>query len=89
MCPPSLIPAVNKLGRCRSSSGSEEIKQAYLPRLAAGEAFAYGLSEREAGSDTAGMTCQARDNGDGTFTPNGGKAWITNAGVAGSIRSWR
>jgi alkylation response protein AidB-like acyl-CoA dehydrogenase len=79
----SLIPAVNKLGSMPVIiGGSEDLKQKYLSRLAAGEAFAYGLSEREAGSDTAGMTCQAKDNGDGTFTLNGGKAWITNAGVA-------
>ncbi|MEI2777433.1 MAG: acyl-CoA dehydrogenase family protein [Tetrasphaera sp.] len=80
----SLIPAVNKLGSMPLIlAGSDDLKQRYLPPLAQGTMFAYGLSEREAGSDTAGMTCQARDNGDGTFTLNGVKAWITNAGVAG------
>ena len=78
----SLIPAVNKLGSMPVIlAGSEELKQRYLSPVAAGEAsFSYGLSEREAGSDTASMTCRALDNGDGTFTLNGQKAWITNAG---------
>src|SRR5690348_15298124 len=57
----SLIPAVNKLGSMPVIlGGSEELKRRYLPPLARGDAmFAYGLSEREAGSDTASMTCTA------------------------------
>ncbi|HPB72226.1 MAG TPA: acyl-CoA dehydrogenase family protein [Phycicoccus sp.] len=79
----SLIPAVNKLGSMPVILGaSEEVKHKYLPPLARGEAgFAYGLSEREAGSDTAAMTCRADADGD-DFILNGHKAWITNAGVA-------
>src|SRR5690606_16672706 len=51
----SLIPAVNKLGSMPIIlAGSEDLKQKYLPPLAAGKTtFSYGLSEREAGSDTA------------------------------------
>jgi len=80
----SLIPAVNKLGSMPVIIGaSEEVKKKYLTPLAAGTGgFSYGLSEREAGSDTASMRCTATDNGDGTFTLNGQKAWITNAGVS-------
>jgi alkylation response protein AidB-like acyl-CoA dehydrogenase len=80
----SLIPAVNKLGTMPLIlAGSDAIKQRYLPPVAEGRStFSYGLSEREAGSDTAGMRCRARDNGDGTFTLNGQKSWITNAGVS-------
>ena len=80
----SLIPAVNKLGSMPLIlAASEEVKARYLPPLADGTAmFSYGLSEREAGSDTAAMSCRATDNGDGTFTLNGQKAWITNAGVS-------
>ncbi|GAB4077624.1 acyl-CoA dehydrogenase family protein [Nostocoides australiense] len=80
----SLIPAVNKLGSMPVIIGaSEEVKKKYLTPLAAGTGgFSYGLSEREAGSDTASMRCKATDNGDGTFTLNGQKAWITNAGVS-------
>src|SRR6185437_14349432 len=50
-----LIPAVNKLGTVPLLlAGSEEVKQAYLPPVARGEAmFSYALSEPEAGSDAA------------------------------------
>ena len=79
----SLIPAVNKLGSMPVIlGGSEAIKATYLPPLARGEAgFSYGLSEREAGSDTAGMKCRAKADGD-HFVLNGQKSWITNAGVS-------
>lgn len=78
----SLIPAVNKLGSLPVIiGGGEEVKQAYLPRLARGEGFSYGLSEREAGSDTAGMKTRAVRDGDG-WVLNGVKTWITNAGVS-------
>ena len=62
----SLIPAVNKLGTMPVMlAASEEIKSKYLPRVASGEAlFAYALSEREAGSDTASMSCRAKRDGD-------------------------
>ena len=79
----SLIPAVNKLGSMLLQiGGSEEIKQKYLSRLAAGEVtFSYGLSEPEAGSDTASMKTRATRDGD-DWILNGTKAWITNAGVS-------
>ncbi|WP_392465567.1 acyl-CoA dehydrogenase family protein [Arsenicicoccus cauae] len=79
----SLIPAVNKLGSMPVIlAGSEEVKRRYLPPMARGEAmFSYGLSEREAGSDTAGMRTRARREGD-DWILNGTKAWITNAGVS-------
>ncbi|MBD2759027.1 acyl-CoA dehydrogenase family protein [Yimella sp. cx-573] len=79
----SLIPAVNKLGSMPVILGaSEEVKSKYLPPVARGEAmFSYGLSEREAGSDTASMKCRAKKDGD-HFILNGQKSWITNAGVS-------
>ena len=79
----SLIPAVNKLGSMPVIlAGSDELKQRYLPPLAEGKVtFSYGLSEREAGSDTAGMKCRARRDGD-DWILNGQKSWITNAGVS-------
>jgi alkylation response protein AidB-like acyl-CoA dehydrogenase len=78
----SLIPAVNKLGSLPVIlGGSEEIKQRYLRPLAHGAGFAYGLSEREAGSDTASMRTRARRDGD-DWVISGQKSWITNAGVA-------
>ena len=80
----SLIPAVNKLGSMPVIlGGSEELKKRYLTPLAAGETtFSYGLSEREAGSDTASMRCRAVADGD-DWVLTGHKAWITNAGVSG------
>ncbi len=79
----SLIPAVNKLGTMPVMlAASEEIKSKYLPRVASGEAlFAYALSEREAGSDTASMRCRATRDGD-DWILSGQKSWISNAGVA-------
>ena len=79
----SLIPAVNKLGSLPLIlAGSEELKAKYLPPLARGEAaFSYGLSEREAGSDTAAMKCRAVADGD-DWVLSGHKAWITNAGFS-------
>ena len=79
----SLIPAVNKLGSLPLIlAASDEVKERYLPPLARGEVmFAYGLSEREAGSDAASMKTQARRHNDGWLL-NGQKSWITNAGVA-------
>jgi len=79
----SLIPAVNKLGTMPLIlAASEELKARYLPPVARGDAmFSYGLSEREAGSDTAAMKCRAKADGDG-WVLNGQKAWITNAGIS-------
>ena len=79
----SLIPAANKLGTLPLLlAGSEEVKARYLPPVAAGEAmFSYGLSEREAGSDTASMRTRADPDGDG-WVLSGHKSWITNAGVS-------
>jgi alkylation response protein AidB-like acyl-CoA dehydrogenase len=79
----SLIPAVNKLGTMPLILGaSADLKARYLPPVARGEAmFSYGLSEREAGSDTAAMRCRATPDGD-EWVLNGQKSWITNAGVS-------
>jgi alkylation response protein AidB-like acyl-CoA dehydrogenase len=79
----SLIPAVNKLGTMGLLlSGGEELKQAYLPRLARGEGmFSYCLSEPDAGSDAGGMKTRAMRDGE-SWVLNGTKRWITNAGVS-------
>ena len=78
----SLIPAVNKLGsQPIILSGSEELKQLVLPKVAAGEMISYALSEREAGSDAASMRTRAARDGD-SWVLNGTKAWISNAGVS-------
>jgi alkylation response protein AidB-like acyl-CoA dehydrogenase len=82
-CASSLIPAVNKLGTMGLLlSGSEELKQRYLPPLARGEVmFSYALSEPEAGSDAGGMKTRAVRDGD-AYVLNGVKRWITNAGLS-------
>ncbi|MFC4070782.1 acyl-CoA dehydrogenase family protein [Actinoplanes subglobosus] len=79
----SLIPAVNKLGTMPLIiAASEELKQKYLSKVAAGEGmFSYCLSEPEAGSDAASMTTKAVRDGD-HWVLNGVKRWITNAGVS-------
>src|SRR3954447_4589108 len=63
----SLVPAVNKLGTMPLLlAASDDVKKRYLTPVASGEAmFSYGLSEREAGSDTAAMTTRAVPDGDG------------------------
>ncbi|WP_216912855.1 acyl-CoA dehydrogenase [Nocardia noduli] len=76
----SLIPAVNKLGTMGMIlNGSEELKQKVLPDIVNGEMASYALSEREAGSDAAGMRTRARKDGD-DWILNGSKCWITNGG---------
>ncbi|MFE7355981.1 acyl-CoA dehydrogenase family protein [Streptomyces sp. NPDC057543] len=63
-------------------AGSVEQLDRYLPKVAAGEALcAYAISEREAGSDVAAMTCRAVPEGDG-WRLTGTKSWITSAGEA-------
>ena len=79
----SLIPAVNKLGTMPLIlAANDDVKKRYLTPVAAGEStFSYGLSEREASSDTAAMKTRAKQDGDGWIL-NGQKSWITNAGVS-------
>ena len=61
--------------------GSEEQKQAWLPRLCSGERLgAFGLTEPEAGSD-AGNTQTRASLEDGEWVINGAKQFITNAGT--------
>ncbi|MBU3061711.1 acyl-CoA dehydrogenase [Nocardia sp. NEAU-G5] len=76
----SLIPAVNKLGTMGLIlKGSEELKKQVLPDIVDGKMASYALSEREAGSDAAGMRTRARRDGD-DWVINGSKCWITNGG---------
>ena len=59
--------------------GTEEQKREWLPRLATGEAIAsFGLTEPEAGSDSASVRTIAVREGD-TYRINGTKRFITNA----------
>lgn len=61
--------------------GSEEQKQKYLTRLAAGEYLgAMGLTEPSAGSDAAGTRTRAVLDGD-QWVVNGAKCFISNTGT--------
>ncbi len=62
--------------------GTDAQKKTYLPQAAAGKIFAFGLTEASAGSDAAGIKSTAVKASDGGWLLNGGKAWITNSGVA-------
>src|ERR1700689_2129285 len=64
--------------------GTEEQKQKYLPRLAAGEIVgAYALSEASAGAEALNCRARAQLTPDGThYILSGEKMWITNAGFA-------
>jgi alkylation response protein AidB-like acyl-CoA dehydrogenase len=78
-----LIMAVQELGSLGLKlEGTQEQKQRFLPRLASGEWLAaYALTEPGSGSDSAAMRTEARLDGD-MYVLNGGKRFITNAGVA-------
>lgn len=64
--------------------GTEEQRQTWLPRVAAGRAIsAFALSETDAGSDVTAMRTSARRNQDGDgWVIDGEKTWISNAGIA-------
>jgi glutaryl-CoA dehydrogenase len=68
--------------------GSEEQKQEWLPRMAAGEAIGcFGLTEPDHGSDPSGMATKAiRDGSD--WLLSGTKMWITNGGIADVAVVW-
>ncbi len=62
--------------------GTEEQKQKYLPKVAAGEMrSAFALTEPGAGSDSANIRTTARRDGD-HYVLDGSKHWISGATVA-------
>jgi alkylation response protein AidB-like acyl-CoA dehydrogenase len=79
----ALTIVISKLGMIPVMNwASEEIKHAYMPRVAAGEIQAsYCLSEADAGSDVAAMRTRAVRDGD-DYILSGSKYWITNAGIS-------
>jgi butyryl-CoA dehydrogenase/short/branched chain acyl-CoA dehydrogenase len=62
--------------------GSEEQRERWLPRLAAGTVGAYALSETGSGSDAFALQTRAQAV-DGGYRLNGRKMWISNAREAG------
>ena len=65
--------------------GTQEQKDAYLPRMATGELRAtMALTEPGGGSDLQAMRTTARPDGDG-YLVSGSKTWISNARRSGLI----
>jgi glutaryl-CoA dehydrogenase len=68
--------------------GSEEQKEEWLPRMAAGDAIGcFGLTEPDSGSDPGSMRTHARRDGS-DWILNGQKMWITNGSVADVAVVW-
>jgi butyryl-CoA dehydrogenase len=75
--------AVNALGSFPIIlGGTEAQKRRYLPEIAAGrKLIAFGLSERQAGSDAGGLAARARVEPE-AIVLDGDKKWTTNGGAA-------
>jgi len=68
--------------------GTEEQKNEWLPKMAAGEAVGcFGLTEPDHGSDPGGMRTFARQDGT-DWVLSGSKMWITNGSVADIAVVW-
>ena len=68
--------------------GSDAQREAFLPRLAAGEIVGcFGLTEPDHGSDPGAMTTRAR-RAAGGYRLRGAKSWITNAPIADLFLVW-
>lgn len=68
--------------------GSEEQKDYWLPKLAAGDKIGcFGLTEPDYGSNPGGMVTKA-EKVDGGYILNGAKMWITNGTIADVAVVW-
>jgi glutaryl-CoA dehydrogenase len=68
--------------------GSDEQKDEWLPRMAAGDAIGcFGLTESDAGSDPGSMKTHAKKDG-AEWVLNGSKMWITNGTLADVAVVW-
>lgn len=68
--------------------GSEELKERWLPAMAAGRAIGcFGLTEPDFGSNPSGMRTNARRDGS-DWIINGTKMWITNGSIADVAVVW-
>ncbi|KPB49637.1 Acyl-CoA dehydrogenase domain protein [Pseudomonas coronafaciens pv. oryzae] len=78
-----LLSIIAHMGAIRiiTEKGSEEQKQLYLPRLAAGVIAATAATEESGGSDVSRIQTRATGENDG-FTLQGVKKHITNAPIA-------
>jgi hypothetical protein len=63
--------------------GTEDQKQRFLPRCAAGEISGFALTEPDVGSDPARLATTAELSADGRhYVLNGSKLWCTNGTIA-------
>jgi glutaryl-CoA dehydrogenase len=68
--------------------GSEEQKNKFLPKMAAGELIGcFGLTEPDSGSDPGSMKTRARKDGD-HYVLSGTKMWITSSPIAHLALVW-
>lgn len=65
--------------------GTEAQRAEILGGLAAGRTYSIAMSEPEAGSDVAALTCRATRQDDGSWLVNGQKTWCSNAHIAERI----
>jgi alkylation response protein AidB-like acyl-CoA dehydrogenase len=83
-CPAIALGVAAHNGLCTSHIyrfGNEELRQKYVPRLAAGQTMgAWGLTEPSAGSDAGGTQTTAIRDGD-HYIINGAKNFITHGNV--------
>ena len=67
------------IARC----GNQDQRDRWLPRVLTGELFvSYCLTEPGSGSDAAALKTRAQDTGDGAYTVNGTKAFISGGGIS-------
>ena len=60
--------------------GSDQLKDAFLPRAAAGDLHvAFGVTEVDAGTDTSRVATRAEPDGRGGYIVHGQKVWTTKA----------
>ena len=85
-----IIVSVNNSLACHPvlTFGTDEQKQEWLPKLAAGEKIGcFGLTEPDYGSNPGGMLTRARRDGS-DWILNGAKMWITNGSIADVSVVW-
>lgn len=82
----SLITRPEILARALMAGGTDQQKDHWLPKLAAGEPLcAVGVTEPDYGSDVAAMKFKATRAQGGGWLLNGTKSWLTFAGKAGLL----
>jgi alkylation response protein AidB-like acyl-CoA dehydrogenase len=84
LAPVKALGATSTVAGCYKRFGSEQQKASALGDIASGKIMAISISEPEAGSDVANISCRARAT-DGGFVINGQKTWCSYAHRADRI----